>query len=260
VKNVVHHGNPLYPFDTTIAGIHLDGPEGEYRNYPTYTARLGPLARPVNWVLSITDLDWAIRGDAPRYTIDMHAGENIPEDARIRSGGYCGVLVVAACALFVMLVVRVVRGKPEVLRERRFLIALFGFVTLVTAFMPMSHELRYWLHWPLLLVAAIAGLARADAIGAKAAGAIAAACLVAFVVSQAALGYTLPVGSPSTQADAVAGQTDAATLAALRTLAAACLGPEFNPRQLAYSAVFHGGAYRVEQGWTRCVRYPPYRP
>ena len=258
-KNLYEFGNPLYPFDTTIAGVHLTGPEGEYRNYPDYSAGLGPLARPVNWALSISEIDWWVRGVEPKYTLDSATGDFPQRYGTARTGGYGGALIVASLALAGWLAVRARRRDPVAFRERRFLLALFGFVTLVTACMPQSHELRYYLHWPLLLMVVVAALVRSASLSPRTQAAIACAYLAAFLAYQYELDFPIRPVPVTTQQEQVDVQTGGGpTVEAVRARGAVCLGPEYQPRQFAYAAVFHGGGYIVEQGWNRCARYPPF--
>ena len=258
LDNVRRHGNPVYPFDTTVAGIHLKGPEPEYRSYPAYTAPLGSLARPINWALSVSDIDWAIRGSVPHYTIDMAAGEDTAQGTPPRTGGYFGALVAASLVLTAWLAVRLARSNPQAWRGQRFTVALFLFVTAVTAFMPQSHELRYHLHWPLMLMLVVAVLVRN--VRGPGLAAVAAAYLAAFVVTQWMTDWPWRPWAPVSQTTSVTAETHTPPLADVRARPATCLGPETNPRQFAYSAVFHGGDYVVEQGWTRCVRFAPLTP
>ena len=256
LKNVHRHGNPVYPFDTTVAGIHLQGPEPEYRSYPEYTARLGALARPVNWLLSISDVDWAIRGRAPGYTLDMASGEDKPHATPPRTGGYLGPLVAASLVLALSLAARLARSNPAAWREQRFMLALFVFVTAVTAVMPQSHELRYHLHWPLMLMLLVAALVSRSRVRAF----VAAAYFAAFIATQWMTDWPWRPWAPVAQQTSVEAETHTPPLAEVRARPATCLGPQTNPRQFAYAAVFHGGNYVVEQGWTRCGKLPALTP
>ena len=257
LKNVHRFGNPLYPFDTTVAGIHLDGPEPEYRSYPAYTVTLGPLARPVNWAVSTSELDWAIRGRSPGYSLDMGAGGDSAEVTQPRTGGYFGPLIAASLALAVWLAVRLARDSPAAWREQRFMLALFLFITGVTAFMPQSHELRYHLHWPLMLMLAVAVLVSRVRLRPPAAGVAAAAYFAAFIATQWMTDWPWRPWPAVGQAKVIEGETRTPSIEQVRSRAATCLGPEVNPRQFAYSAVFHGGNYVVEQGWARCAQFAP---
>ncbi|HEX2829941.1 MAG TPA: hypothetical protein VHP37_26575 [Burkholderiales bacterium] len=258
-RNVVEHGNPAYPLARTVAGYDLPGPEPDWPSAPPYTSALGPAARPVNWLVSITEIDWKLRGIEPRLTLDMHSEAETTDGLPARTGGFWAPLVIASIALAVWLAARASRRDRTGFRERRFLLWLFVFVTIATAFMPQSHELRYWLHWPLMLALVVAALAR-SALGPRGLAALAAAYFVALLVTQYRVDWTLKPWPVITQADAVAGQTGASSVDAVRAHAPVCLGPDFNPRQIAYSAIFQGGSYVVEQGWTKCERYPAYRP
>lgn len=260
LKNSYLHSNPLYPFDVTVAGVHLQGPEPEYRNYPDYTAPLGVLARPANWLLSITEIDWHVRGVAQRYSLDLSHGDKPARHGPARTGGYWGALMTLTLLLAVGLAVFTARRRPGALRAHAPFLALFGLVTVVTAFMPQSHELRYHLHWPLLLMLTVAMLVRAAGLSAAVRAALATAYLGAFLVTQVMLDVPFKPWPNMPQAGIVRQQSSPAEIAQARKSGSACLGPEYNPRQFAYSAVFQGGDYVIEQGWTRCVGPKPRGP
>jgi hypothetical protein len=61
-----------------------------------------------------------------------------------------------------------------------------------------------------------------------------------------------------TQAQKIGYETVGLAVDRLRAKGETCLGPEYSPRQFAYSAVFHGGAYVVEQGLYACRRFPAF--
>jgi hypothetical protein len=136
------------------------------------------------------------------------------------------------------------------------MLALFLFVTVVTAFMPQSHELRYHLHWPLMLMLVVAVLVNRARLRAPAAGVVAAGYFAAFIVTQWMTDWPWRPWAPVGQTRIVEAESRTPPLAGVRARRATCLGPDISPRQFAYSAVFHGGDYVVEQGWTRCVKLP----
>jgi hypothetical protein len=236
--------------------VHLAGPEVEYRSYPRYAENPGILARPLNWALSVSEADWLIRGVKPEYTIDSSIGDSPRRYGPARTGGYGGALIVGTIVLAGWLVSRTARSGA--LERHRFLLALFAFMTVVMAFMPQSHELRYYLYWPLLLFTVVAVLARNPAVGTRATVAIAAGYLAALLVSQQVIGSTLGVTPVIPQALKISYETTRASVERIRARGATCLGPEFDGRQFAYSAVFHDGDYIVEQGLRECRRYPRF--
>ncbi len=54
--------------------------------------------------------------------------------------------------------------------------------------------------------------------------------------------------------------TNPAVVNDVRRSGAICLGAEYRPYQFAYSALFQGGNFVVEQGWPACSHYPRYVP
>jgi hypothetical protein len=140
------------------------------------------------------------------------------------------------------------------------MLALFLFLSTVTAFMPQCHELRYYLYWPLLLMTVVAALKSSARLSPAASAVIAGGYVVAFMAYQAALDFPVRVVPMITQQHRIRIETADPPVQAVRDRGAICLGPEHQPRQFAYAAVFHGGNYIVEQGWTRCVRYPAFNP
>ena len=258
LKNACRFSNPFYPVDIHVMGVHLEGPEPEYRNYPGYTVGLGVLARPANWMLSSSDGDWIVRGVDGGYSLDLATGDKPKRYGPARSGGYWGPLVLVTVFLAIGLAVLAARRNRAGLRSNRILLALFAWLSLVTAFMPQSHELRYSLHWPLLLMLVLATLASAAKLSSKARVAVAAGYLGAFLVSQSMLEFRVRPWPISSQEDIVSGESSATEIEYARKTGGVCLGPEYNPRQFAYSSVFHGGVYAIEQAWTRCRAYPRY--
>jgi hypothetical protein len=257
-RNAWRFGNPVYPVDTRVVGVHLRGPDSEYRNYPDYTAPLGVLARPANWLLSISEIDWIVRGVDHDYTLDLATGDKPGRYGPARTGGDWGALVIASVLLALVLAVLARRRNAAALRSHRSLLALFAWLSVATAFSPQSHELRYSLHWPLLLMVVLAALASAAQLSSRARLALVSVYFGAFLVSEAMLDFPLRPWPALSQDDVVDGQTSTPEIAAARNAGGLCLGPDYNPRQFAYSTVFNGGNYVIEQGWKRCAVYPQY--
>jgi hypothetical protein len=258
LKNTYTHSNPVYPFDTHVLGVHLQGPEPEYRNYPDYTAPLGALARPANWLLSISEVDWIVRGVESHYSLDLSVGDKPERYGPARTGGDSGPLVVASVLLAIGLAVLARRRNREALRPHRTLLALFAWLSAVTAFSPQSHELRYSLHWPLLLMVVVAALVNAARLSSRARVALIGAYLAAFIASESMLDFPLRPWPALSHGDIIEGESSAPEIAHAKQTGGVCLGPEYNPRQFAYSAVVNGGDHVIEQGWTRCTVYPRY--
>jgi hypothetical protein len=261
IRNTHEHHNPFYPIalDIPFTGIHLAGPHKEYKNYPDYTTGLGVLAKPVNWVLSISEIDWRIRGVKPVYNLDSNTGDLPNRYSAARTGGYWGPVIVGSLLLAVLLVTLAVHRNRSGLRLHAFYLYLFMYVSALSSFMPQSHELRYYLHWPILLMVTICILIQAAQIRTRTRLAIIGAYFAAFVVSERMLDFPLQPYPRDSQQETVNRLGTSSEVMFAKRAGATCLGSEYYPNQLMYSSLFHGGAYVIEQGWPACSTFPPYR-
>jgi hypothetical protein len=258
LKNTYRFSNPVYPTTVSVLGVQLPGPEHQYSEYPTYTESLGPIARPVNWLLSITEIDRKIRGVHTPYAPDSYGAGSSVRYGRARTGGYWGSLMIGTLLLAFVLVIMAARKRSKQLARHAFFLSLFACVTLVGSFLPQSHELRYYLYWPVLLMVTVAILVRAAGLKGKARITLTLAYLGTLMLSQQKVAYPIRAWPLIPQHVTVAGQSSAPEIDFARRAGAICLGPEYNPRQFAYWSFFHGGDYRVEQGWSVCTRFPRY--
>jgi hypothetical protein len=264
-RNLWEYGNPFYP----IAVGPFPGPWKEYQNYPLYTQAIGWLGRPINWVLSITETDWIIRGVKVVYNIDLHAGDEPDLYGPARTGGYWGSLVISSLVVGAALLARTAERNPRALQDHKFLLSSLLFLTVLTAFMPQSHELRYYLHWPLLLFLALAILVRTADLQRGARLALCGLYLAFFLLSELSLRAPLrifPVYSPEKD---IAQLANSPVVALARRNGGTCLSHPYYPEEMKYSAIFHGGRYAIEQGHahlartrgeTMCRRFPLYAP
>jgi hypothetical protein len=186
--NLVAHGNPFYPVRTSIAGIALPGPEEPYASTPAW---LEHAPQPARFVVSALEIGARPLSDPQRWTVDQWAPSDSPA---YRIGGFFGAWVVACLALLVVFAWR------DRSREARVPAIGFAVFTAVLAWMPQSHELRYYLAWMILLVAIVLRLASRPGavVGPRivgAAGAVAAA--VVLFVTRAL--YVVPTGSTFTE-------------------------------------------------------------
>jgi hypothetical protein len=155
VTNLVRTHNPFYPLAITVLGTNIFiGPESQDTDvsYPTYLlseSRPIALPEPVNFILSITELDWTMRGVAPWYNIDSVSGRTPRRGEPSRTGGLGALFVLLNGFLLVFQAANIRRELD--LRQR---LLVFGAVllTFFTVFMPRAHELRYWLYLPLVLL------------------------------------------------------------------------------------------------------------
>jgi hypothetical protein len=156
-RNGVVHGNPLYPLSVKANGAQLfDGPEHSEGDAspPTYRlsgSRIISVPQPLNFVLSATELDWTLRGIPAWYSIDSSVGMSLPQrgTAGSRTGGWGGLFFVVNVGL---LVVQLLRRRREADRTQRLLAVCTMLLLLANAAFPRSHELRYWLYIPLIMI------------------------------------------------------------------------------------------------------------
>lgn len=138
LKNLALHGNPVWPVELTALGHPFPHVEGAYAQSPP---QLRDASRPVRFARSVLEVDNHPIG-AHRWSLDQWAPA---EDPACRMGGYFGVYVVVNLLALGLAVLR---------RLHLALVAggLFAGVTAIAAIVPQSHELRYYMHWMLLLV------------------------------------------------------------------------------------------------------------
>lgn len=263
IKNSIVYSNPIYPIQYSIPvfNIHLNGPEIEYKNYPGYADRFGVFQRPIYFVLSISEYDWIIRGVDPFYKLETGMGDNPIKYSPARTGGWWGLdVVISLSIIFSILIIRKL-PKYKAREIDLFPLSLFGAITVLTAFMPQSHELRYFLYWPLMLIFNIAYLTKNLIYSRINSNFIVAIYCGLFLYSTFVLrGETLEsLFLYKTQAQLIGVSPNADEIITAKRLGGICLGPEYNPNQFKYSSGFQGGNYVIEQGWLGCKHYPEYR-
>lgn len=237
LKNAAVHHNPFYPVKLEVAGITLPGPEEAYSDAPPYLQRA---PRPQRFLYSLLEIGIRPLTEPRRWTIDQW----MPSDSTgNRMGGYFGAYVVFQLAA---LGFALARARA---REARVAGALFAGLTAVTAFMPQSHELRYYLHWMLILVSLNLILAcRPRGAGERAlspqALGVGSALALGVVLAVTRCGYVYPSGS--TFAELLKSKVDPVALGQIREGDQVCLARE--PWNILYAATFHPPArYRVKE-------------
>ena len=226
LKNLVVHHNPYYPMRLSLPGLALPGVEDPYSSAPTY---LEHAPRALRWLWSVLEIGVRPLTERRRWTIDQWA----PGDSTaLRMGGFFGAYAVFHVALLVWLAAR--DGASRVARRS----ALgFGLLTLVTAVLPQSHELRYYLYWMIVLVSLNLSLVCARPDAQRRAPALGAACALALgvVLAVTRAGYAYPSGS--TFAEILESKVDAAILGRVHDGDRICLSKE--PWTFLYAAPFH---------------------
>jgi hypothetical protein len=231
--NLAAHGNPFYPVRTSIAGIALPGPEEPYASSPPWLAHA---PQPARFVCSVLEIGVRPFSDPQRWTVDQWA----PSDSSaLRMGGFFGAWVVLCLAL---LAVFVVRDRSRVARASA---AAFAAFTAILAWMPQSHELRYYLAWMIVLVALVLRLAarRGAIVGPRAiAGAGALAAALVLIATRAV--YVVPTGS--TFAELLRGHTNERALDGVTDGERVCAAtPRWN---LLWASTFHPPRHYVLKG------------
>jgi hypothetical protein len=157
IRNEFVFGNPMYPLSVRVHdAVIFEGPErAEGDAYPP-TYRLAgdnviSLPQPVDFLLSATELDWTLRGTPTWYSIDSSAGMSFPQRGTggSRTGGWGGLFFIANACLLIAQALRL-RREPD--QKQRLLVICTLILLVATAAIPRSHELRYWLYIPLLLI------------------------------------------------------------------------------------------------------------
>jgi len=140
LKNVMVHQNPYYPVQFSIAGHVFPGTEEPYVSSPTW---LRDTARPLRFAASVLEIGTQPMTERHRWSIDQWTPTN---DRGYRLGGFFGAYVIVQLILLVLASARD--------RSRFAIVSTIGFaaLTVLTAIMPQSHELRYYIVWMIVLV------------------------------------------------------------------------------------------------------------
>ncbi|MEO7332028.1 MAG: hypothetical protein ABI193_25860 [Minicystis sp.] len=139
LRNLLLHHNPYYPIELVAPGLTLDGPEGAYAASPRY---LENAPRAQRWLYSLLEIGVRPLSETRRWTIDQWAP---PDSPATRMGGFFGAYVVFQLAVLAW---QLARGSS---REARVAGLFFAALSVLRAFSPQSHELRYYLDWMIVL-------------------------------------------------------------------------------------------------------------
>ncbi len=141
LKNTILYHNPLYPVPVEILGVELPFGWDAYAKAPAY---LQDAPEAVRWLCSILEFR-AFDADRPYlWTVDQGA---VPDDSPgDRMGGYGVPFVLVNLALLAFFALRT--------RSRAARIGALGFllISVITAFLPQAHLLRYYLYWIIALL------------------------------------------------------------------------------------------------------------
>lgn len=140
IKNVIRHGNPVWPVEIHLLGKSLPHMEGAYSSSPDW---LEHAPRPVRWGASVLEVGVRPIASHGRWSIDQWTP---PSDPGYRMGGFFGGYVVVNIGG--LLLAAFLRRS----RETKLALMFAGGASIVASVLPQSHELRYYLFWMLLLV------------------------------------------------------------------------------------------------------------
>jgi hypothetical protein len=138
VKNLLLYGNPVYPVVVKVAGIELNHKE---ETPPEPSLPGSKLPRPLLWLYSVFEIvprplfdgDWSMDQGGSRIIGDQF-------------GGYLGAYVLFNSLLFLYL------GYCNWSRETKIAAFIIILMSVVTALMPSSPRLRYYMYWMIVLV------------------------------------------------------------------------------------------------------------
>ena len=151
--NAWHFHNPFYPVARRIAGVPLPGIEslGQMQQTASVSEKWLDFPGWMRWVASVLEFD-AFRLRYTPWTIDQ--ADVLRSNPSFRMGGYFCVYVLGLVAILVS------RARE---RDARPMMVTFVVASVACAFLPSSHELRYYEFWMLTLVAIVLVLAFAPA-------------------------------------------------------------------------------------------------
>ncbi len=140
IINYIQFGNPVYP----IGFWRFSGPEAAWYTDPLYLSFLKPLAGPLYFILSLTEVDLIIRGIQPYYTLASGSGWH----DKVFTAGFGFVNVIAFLLWEIFYFIRAKRKDPTII------ITTFVFIAMlfINSFLTQSHLLRYWLYIPFMAI------------------------------------------------------------------------------------------------------------
>ena len=221
IKNAAIHGNPVWPVELHVLGRSLPYVEGAYASSPPHMEHA---SRPMRFARSALEIDNRPIASHRRWSLDQWTP---PDEPAYRMGGYFGAYV--ALNLLALAAAAWRRSREGIAAA-----ALFGAVTVVAALVPQSHELRYYMHWMLLLVSLnlVLWTRRPRA---RWAVAVAASAGFAVVAWSTGAGYLYPSGV--TIDVLVAGRVDRSAIDAATPGERLCVSRE--PFTFLYAPTFH---------------------
>ena len=242
LRNLVEFGNPYYPVQISILGHQfLPGylPPLAGNSAPEY---LRGAPSPLRWLLSVFEFS-AFDLRVMPYSVGQG---DVPQSApSFRMGGYFATYILTAVGFLMIALTRL--GKTGLLLGGYFLA-----LTVATALMPASHELRYYMFWALSLIALLLIIYASPSFGAELSAELSLAwrwimlsCFVA--VTMLTGGHFFRPGLYFNVADFIAKNGFEATVKKLKDGQTVCVADE--RFAILYSRAYHPHrAYKVIQG------------
>ena len=275
IKNYQNFANPFYPITVNIPllNIELAGPEDDHSTNPGFAKSFGPLAQPIYFFTSITEIDWLIRGINFYYSFDSEPGGNPKRFDKARAGGWWGPFII----LNILLLIYIYKSLNSKLKSsnanesnNNFSFYLFVFITIFISFIPQSHSLRYFFFWPICLIFLNSLYIKRTPLWSRFSAIVVSIYLILFLYSIFGLRGEQFRDEPfnknsiklllknKTQDEIVNVPEDFPQLKQAKELGGICLGPDYTPNQIRWSAIFHQNTYVLEQGNSECKYLPAF--
>ena len=144
--NAYDFGNPFYPIAITFGPIRLPGPEAMMQ-LASLSDWWVTSPSPVRWLASVLEFD-AFRGRSLPWTLGQ--GGVLQSSPSFRMGGYFATYVLGSLAIL--------WWSTRTTPKRAWIVAFVLAISVVCAWMPLSHELRYYMFWMITLVSTMLAL------------------------------------------------------------------------------------------------------
>jgi hypothetical protein len=140
IKNLVVHGNPVYPMKIEVFGMPLNYKLTAQNPAPHY---LKDSNSAVRWIFSLSEIGLRSLRHPKRWSADQW----MQTDSKgFRMGGYFNFYVLFHLIVFIFLCYRVRRPTTYIA------VYILILISIIAALSPQSHELRYYMYWMITLM------------------------------------------------------------------------------------------------------------